>query len=219
MKIKIDHQMFSTNDTVIRTALRNVLDEEQARYRRKRYKAEIIEELGVQHGTARIDCAIIKGIGCSYEIHGYEIKSDLDSLKRLPEQVEEFNTVFDKLTLVVGKCHLYHAIHIIPDWWGITVAKQKTSGQVTLQTIRKPEQNKTQKEISIARLLWKEEALRILERRNKARGVRHKPREFVYKRLAEVFASDAKALKECVSSVIISRKGWRSDLPQVLSGD
>ena len=61
-------------------------------------KVRIIEELGVKHGTARVDIAVVNGI-----MHGYEIKSDKDTLQRLPRQISTFNPIFDQLTLVVGK--------------------------------------------------------------------------------------------------------------------
>lgn len=205
--------MFSTNDKIIRIALRQFLDKKLKEYRKKEPKAEMFEELGVQHGTTRIDYAIINGEMC-----GYEIKSDRDTLERLPEQVKEFSGVFDKLTLVVGKRHLYQAMHEIPEWWGVIIAKQDTNGTVILQTIRKPSQNRKQQKISVARLLWREEALMILEQRNEADGVRHKPREFIYQRLVEVFYSDFKTLKEHVSSTLISREGWRSDSQLMTNG-
>lgn len=203
--------MLLTNDKKIRRALRCILDEELERYRKQRRDAQIIEELGVQHGTARIDIAIVNGI-----MHGYEIKSDCDTLERLPEQIEEFNTVFDKLTLVVGKRHLYQAMHIVPDWWGITIAKVDVDKGVFFQTIRKAEQNQNQLGISIARLLWRKEALGILEEQNEATGVRCKPREFIYERLASTL--DLDTLKQRVSSLLISREGWRSDVPLVSNG-
>ena len=203
--------MLLTNDKKIRRALRCILDEELERYRKQRRDAQIIEELGVQHGTARIDIAIVNGI-----MHGYEIKSDCDTLERLPGQIEEFNTVFDKLTLVVGKRHLYQAMHIVPDWWGITIAKVDVDKGVFFQTIRKAEQNQNQLGISIARLLWRKEALGILEEQNEATGVRCKPREFIYERLASTL--DLDTLKQRVSSLLISREGWRSDVPLVSNG-
>lgn len=206
--------MFSTNDKIIRIVLRQFLDKKLKEYRKKEPKAEIFEELGVLHGTARIDYAIINGEMC-----GFEIKSDRDTLERLPDQVSEFGKVFDKLTLVVGKRHLYHAVHNIPDWWGVILAKENKDGNVILQTIRKPEQNMSQEGSSVARLLWREEALKILEDLNKAGGIRSKPREFVYQRLLEVFDSDFKTLKEHVSSILISRVGWRFDQQLVKDGD
>jgi len=175
-------------------------------YQKKEPRAEIFEELGVQHGTARIDYAIING-----EMSGYEIKSDRDTLERLPEQVREFNEVFDKLTLVVGKRYLYKAIHEIQEWWGIILAKENADEKVVLQIIREPSQNPLQQSISIARLLWREEALKILEQRNEADGLRSKPRELIYQKLAEVFSADLKTLKQHVSSTLITREGWRSD--------
>ena len=124
--------MVFTNDKIIRVALRNVLDKDLKEYRAESgYPAEIFEELGVRHGAARIDIAVINGF-----MHGYEIKSDSDTLERLPGQMNEFNAVFDKMTLVVGKRHLYDAINIIPDWWGIIVAKIDANCKVFFQTIR-----------------------------------------------------------------------------------
>ncbi|MBF8264938.1 MAG: hypothetical protein HW384_802 [Dehalococcoidia bacterium] len=205
------NNMISTNDKVIRAALRNILYKELGNYQKNGYNAEVFEEFGVRHGAARIDFALINGVMC-----GYEIKSDRDTLERLPEQMIEFNAVFDNLTLVVGKRHLYQAMHFIPEWWGVMVAKVDAHDQVFFQTIRESETNSGQVKISIARLLWRKEALRILEERDSADGVRHKPREFIYERLANV--SDINTLKVQVSALLVSREGWRSD-PQLASND
>lgn len=204
--------MISTNDKIIRTALRYVLNKDSRGYRLESGQpSEIFEEFGVRHGTARIDLAVINGV-----MHGYEIKSDRDTLKRLPEQINEFNKVFDKLTLVVGKHHLYHAINIIPDWWGITIAKIDTNHKIYFQTIREAEDNPDQIGISIAQLLWRQEALQILEEQNKAKGVRSKPREIIYQKLANIL--DVNDLKEKVRhTLLISRRGWRSDKLLVLN--
>jgi len=203
--VKIINKETSMNDKIIRLEFRNFLDKEAKKYRRQGHKAEVFEEFGVRHGTARIDFAIINGVMC-----GYEIKSDRDTLKRLPEQVEEFSAVFDRLTLVVGKRHLYKAMHIIPDWWGVTLAKFDADSRVIFHTIRKSRINKEQEKISIARLLWRNEALQILEKRKRADDVRSKPREFIYKRLSDTLS--VKTLKRTVNSILMSREGWRSDL-------
>jgi hypothetical protein len=202
---KNSKNILSTNDLIIRSALKEVLKKKHAKDKELR----IIDELGVKHGSVRIDIAVINGI-----MHGYEIKSDRDTLARLPEQMAEFNTVFDQLTLVVGKQHLYQAIHIVPDWWGVTIARINAKGKVIFQTIREPEDNKEQDKVSMARLLWREEALRILEEHGQAYGVRSKPREFVYQRLADVLETDI--LKEKVrKTLLIPRKDWRFGLTPV----
>lgn len=210
MKINISHNTFCTNDKIIRIALRSVLRKDVEKHRFKtKCPAEIFEEFNVKHGTARIDMAVVNGV-----IHGYEIKSDRDTLERLPEQMNEFNNVFDKLTLVVGKRHLHKAMYIVPDWWGIVVAKINTNNQVVFHTIRKPENNQKQTRISMAQLLWRKEALQVLEEQNKAKGVRSKPREFIYKRLADILNTES--LRKQVSALLISREGWRSDVPLIL---
>jgi len=202
---KNSKNILSTNDLIIRSALKEVLKKKHAKDKELR----IIDELGVKHGSVRIDIAVINGI-----MHGYEIKSDRDTLARLPEQTAEFNTVFDQLTLVVGKQHLYQAIHIVPDWWGITIARINAKGKVIFQTIREPEDNKEQDKVSMARLLWREEALRILEEHDQAYGIRSKPREFVYQRLADILETDI--LKEKVrKTLLIPRKDWRFGLTPV----
>src|SRR4051812_39679450 len=100
-----------TSDLKIRQTLIEYVGQQYADH-----PAKIIEEFSVCDGAARVDLAAINGV-----MHGFEIKSDLDSLTRLPHQMELYSSVFDKITLVVGTTHLYHAFHMIPDWWGVIV--------------------------------------------------------------------------------------------------
>ena len=70
--------MPQTNDVEIRLALHSKL---------KPYRTApntiVVDELGLSHAKARIDVAVINGC-----VHGYEIKSSLDTLNRLPAQLE-----------------------------------------------------------------------------------------------------------------------------------
>ncbi|WP_168198409.1 sce7726 family protein [Crassaminicella thermophila] len=50
---------------------------------------KLIHEMDVCFGTSRIDIAVING-----KIHGYEIKSEQDTLDRLPAQIESYNKIF-----------------------------------------------------------------------------------------------------------------------------
>jgi hypothetical protein len=214
---KIDKRMVSTNDHVIRIELRQILEKELEQYRSESGRpANIFEELGVSHGKARIDIAVVNGV-----MHGYEIKSDRDTLSRLFEQMHEYNAVFDKITLVVGQRHLLDAIYQIPEWWGITLVKINTEQQVAFYSIREARDNENkQVPISIARLLWRAEALKILEERNEADGVRSKPREFIHEKLAEVLKDDVGTLKEHVrNALLVSRGDWRSVAQPLSSGD
>lgn len=198
-----------TNDRMIRTALKEDLE----KYCKGYPNAKIIEELGITHGAARVDIAVVNGT-----IHGYELKSDMDTLDRLPDQMEIYNSVLDQVTLVVGKSHIYEAIKIIPDWWGITMARIVNSdGSVSFYRIREAEKNPNQESVGIASFLWKEEALNILEERGEVKGMRSKTRNVIYRRLAEVL--DRQALRKKVVQRLCARVNWRVDIPYMLSDD
>lgn len=200
--------MIHTNDLIIRSALMKSLNKTHI----KDKKVRIIEELGVKHGESRVDVAVVNGI-----IHGYEIKSDKDTLQRLPKQMSIFNSIFNKVSLVVGKSHLYDAINILPDWWGVIVAKINTKGCVDFNLIREAEENRERDSISLARLLWKNEALELLEEKNKAKGFYSKSRDSIYKKLSTIF--DQKTLERKVREAIFFRENWRPDAPLMRCDD
>ncbi len=163
----------------------------------------IIDELGLNHNTARVDLAVINGI-----IHGYEIKSDYDTLQRLPLQIEVYNSVLDRVTLVTGRKHLAKASAVIPKWWGIKLAEPGARNAVRFTNVRNPKNNPQKDVLSLARLLWREEALNLLEEIGAAEGVRSKSRASVYARLAE--AASAEAIHARVLRQLKGRTNWRS---------
>lgn len=199
MQTKNKKHTFNTNDQIIRKALKAKLE--------KVYKDDpehkIIEELGINHGSVRADIAVVNGL-----LECYEIKSDRDTLLRLPGQVKGYNAVFDKVTIVVGFTHVFEAMELIPDWWGVTVAKQDASGLVVFSHIREAQFNEAREGVSIARLLWREEALKILDEMNEADGYWSKPRSIIYNKLATVLEVDN--LADRVREAICLRDSWRS---------
>jgi hypothetical protein len=138
----------------------------------------IVEEMGVWAGSVRIDVAVINGEMC-----GYELKSERDTLTRLPLQAQIYNKVFDKVVLVVGSRHLKKAVERIPEWWGVIQAMQGDTA-LELVDIRKPKQNPQPDPLIVAQLLRKDEALQILEQFDMAHGVKTKRVKFVHERLA-----------------------------------
>lgn len=161
----------------------------------------IREELGLEHGQVFVDVAVING-----EIHGYELKSERDTLARLPHQVEVYSAVLDRATLVVGGSHLAEALTLIPKWWGVEKATAQPGGGVRLQTLRKARRNPRQQPLSVAKLLWRDEVLEVLEAIGAAKGLRSKPRKMLYERLVEVMP--AEALRAEVRRVLKSRESW-----------
>ena len=73
---------------------------------------------------------------------------------------------------------------IIPSWWGIIRAKQKGKN-VVLETIRDYKDNPQRDPYSLAQLLWQNEGLTILQQYNLAKGLKNKPRRYVWAALAE----------------------------------
>lgn len=160
----------------------------------------IVEEMGVWSGSARIDLAVING-----ELAGYELKSDRDTLERLPFQSMIYNHVFDRLTLVVGQKHAKDAKRHVPRWWGIMVATRGNDG-VTLNSLRESSQNPGPNPEIIAQLLWKDEALAVLERRGLATGWRSKRVKDMHRRLASELEFDD--LRREVRDTLKSRPTW-----------
>lgn len=194
------------NDPDIRVPLREVLECEHGTDPETR----IIEEMSILRGAARIDVAVVNGI-----LHGYELKSDRDTLVRLPEQVESYCDVFDQLTLVVGERHVQHASELVPDWWGITVARY-SRGRLLFRDLKRSQTNPSPDPVSIAELLWRDEALSFLSDLNAAAGMWSKSKSKVCEKLAQV--ADLTDLRDRVRHCLRARLNWRSASKQQ-SGD
>ena len=161
----------------------------------------IIDELGLLQGLCRVDIAVINGI-----MHGYEIKSDADTLDRLPTQAELYNKVLDKLTLVVGEKHLNSAEGIIPKWWGIKVVS-KIKGETKIFTHRKEKNNKDVDALSVAELLWKQEVVDILIKKGYEKRIFKHPKEILYNLLVE--ECSLQEIKDITRTILKSRINWR----------
>jgi hypothetical protein len=167
-------------DADIRPALRSNLLDKHA----DQLDTAIFEELGICRGRVRVDVAVVNGT-----FHGYEIKSDRDSLRRLDVQADVYGKVLDRATLVVGERHLSDALDLLPAWWGVLLIHPAASGP-RFRTVRRGRKNPRKDPRSLVELLWLEDALALLETRNIARGVRGKPRWFVWDRICEHFGVD-----------------------------
>src|SRR5258708_893703 len=76
--------------------------------------ARVFQELQIEHGAARVDLALV-----SDRLEAFELKSDLDTLGRLHNQIHAYNRFFDRITLVTGPVFSEVARSILPGWWGI----------------------------------------------------------------------------------------------------
>ncbi len=162
--------------------------------------ARIVQEMGIWSGTVRIDIAVING-----ELNGVELKSDKDTLERLPAQAELYSRVFDRMTLVAGTKHIDKAISLIPHWWGVMAASDE-AGVTTLSEVRAAAENPAKDAFLMAKLLWKEEAIAALESFGLARGWRSKPVDQIHGRLAECLSLES--LGDAVRSALKARPLW-----------
>lgn len=164
------------------------------------FSTRIVEEMGLWSGTVRVDMAVING-----ELSGFELKSDKDTLDRLPVQAELYSRVFDQVTLVVGTRHLAKVGQHIPGWWGVMSALQQGDA-VVLEPVRCSIRNPSPDAFLVAKLLWKEEALSLLEAKGLAKGWRSKPVAAVHSRLASELPFHE--LSANVRACLKRRAGW-----------
>lgn len=122
------------------------------------------------------------------EIHVYEIKSDVDTTSRLGDrikvgrrgrtwtrkgQVTAYNSMADRVTLVVGTKLLEEVTSIIPPWWGILVAVDEFPETILIPH-RAATPNPDLRWVNVFKFLWWEEAHALCEALNISRGVKGK---------------------------------------------
>lgn len=157
----------------------------------------LCEELGIEHGAARVDIALI-----GERLEGYELKSDLDSFARMHNQIHAYNRVFDHITLVTGPAHAEAAVQLMPRWWGLVVGERQDPEHIALTVVRPPADNPGQDAYSLAMLLWREEALAVLKAQNDTPPTKAS-RAQLSERLADKFSIEE--LKTQVSHYLLSR--------------
>jgi len=194
---KNTHPIRDTNDRHIRGVLLDFAKHEQPNPSHTLF----VQEFALYGGEIRADLAAINGV-----LHGYEIKSSRDNLKRLSSQVEAYNAVFERATLVSAEGHLSSALSVIPGWWGVIRASRTIKGDVILRRLRPSLSNPAPKPTAIASLLWRPEALQILFVLGLDSGVRSKPMFYLIERLAA--SVSATHLSMLVRQAIRARGDW-----------
>ncbi len=158
--------------------------------------ARLIPEMGIRGGAGRIDLA-----AAGSELLGWEIKGGRDTLVRLPRQAELYSQIFDRLTLVATNRHLVAAQDCVPAWWGLM-----SVGDGVLTIERLPQRNPGRDRMALAELLWRDEAIAIVEQRvgRRLRG----PRRAIWQQLVDS-TSDLE-IAQIVCSQLRQRSGWRA---------
>jgi hypothetical protein len=169
--------------------------------------ARVLDELAVCAGDARIDIAVING-----KFHGFEIKSEADTLERLKGQVAAYNRVFDTITIICGKNHIDGVTSVIPEWWGIYTATADLGG-VRLEKLRDAKRNTLVDGHALAQLLWKSELTSILASAGITKGISNKSCRALWEIVTDTFST--LKLQSVVREVLKVRECWRLDSPQM----
>lgn len=185
-------------DLDIRLALRKrlVLEHQHAQ------RTLIIEELGLCEGMARVDLAVING-----HIEGYEIKSERDTLYRLPGQLEIYGKTLDRVTVVAAVQHISKITKLVPQWWGIEEVSFE-EGSAVFNLIRSASLNPSIDPHSVVQLLWRDEALEVLKDLGLSKGMLTKPRTAIWFKLAN--SLPVEELCAIIRMRLSSRENWRS---------
>lgn len=165
------------NDADVRALLREYLDDLN-----RDTDTVVLEELGLCQGDVRADVASVNG-----ELAGFEIKSPSDTLARWPKQQRIYSKVVDRAWLVAPTKAIEKAV--APEWWGL-IGVFEMGDRLGLRVARPAGLNPKPDPKSIAKLLWRDEALEVLRNAGTARGVMTKSRSVIWKRLVETVSLD-----------------------------
>jgi hypothetical protein len=184
----------------------------------------LLGELGLLRGVVRADLALVG----SAMLHGVEVKTARDSLRRLPQQVAGYSRVFHRVTLAAEARHIARAAALVPPWWGVvTLCPLSEEGEAAahssvpnsdpvlpahanalVEVVRPGGENPALEPRALCELLWRAEALCLLDARGSARGVQSKPRAAVWDRLATVLT-----LPELSAAVCAALRARRAGTP------
>ena len=167
----------------------------------------VVEELGLAHAKSRIDIAVING-----DIHGYEIKSDRDTLARLPTQLEVYSKTLQRLTIVCSNRYIEQVKFMVPDWVGLIEVETGPRGGVSLCNRRRAKSNPAVDIKMVAHLLWRNEAVTLLSQDKSDKSLARKRRSDLYQLIEDRYS--AKDLVREIRRFMAIRVEWKDRLVQ-----
>lgn len=169
----------------------------------------VLDELGLMHGACRADIAIVNG-----RLIGIEIKSEKDSLSRLKKQIIAYDAVFDNIAIIVSERHRQAVTRCVPKHWGIVLTKKGKRGAIHFSVQRKSRTNRFVDPMSVAQLLWKNEAIETLQKLGAPLHLLKSRRAKLYRYLSKHLPLEK--LKSAVRTYLKNRANWRCQPPPSL---
>lgn len=167
---------------------------------RRHCGAVVIEELPLCR-RGRADVAVVNS-----SLWGYEIKSELDTTRRLAGQVHYYDCVFDFSTIITASRHVPAIEKIVPSHWGIETITTRAS-RLQFQQIRPPTRNQGTDLHEIILLTWKPEGLHILRQQ----GIHLSPSESLTTIWKALHDLPCEILKREIRNALIQRFGLGAD--------
>ena len=163
--------------------------------------AEAVYEFWIPPSNERADVAVI-----GTTLDAFEIKTERDTLKRLPRQADAYSRVFDRCHVVLAQPHLDKALEMLPPWWGVQLIDEGLS----FLTVREPGHNHNVDPETLVRLLWRDEAYSALCEL----GSDPDPRTGRF-RLWEMLLAllDVDSLRQVVRVTLLGRDAGRARIP------
>lgn len=155
--------------------------------------ARTVSEFWVPVSNERVDLAVLGA-----RMTAFEIKTEFDSLRRLPRQAAAYARVFEECSVVLASRHVEKAMQMVPAWWGVLVI----SPDSTFDQVRPAEPNPQIDPETLVRLLHRSEAEHAIAVSGLDAGLN--PGRF---RMWQVLLSelDTDALQEVVRSTLLHR--------------
>ena len=172
-------------------------------YHNRSHGTRVIDELGLDHGEARIDVAVVNG-----RLHGIEIKSPQDNLSRLRSQAKVYNPYFYRVTLVYAQKFHNDVLSMVPEWWRLISVVQGKRGGLYLNRIRAGKPNTNVETASMVKLLWRDEVVDLLRNNGVSESELRQPKSVLYSKLLERL--DEKTVQKIVCTTLINREGWHN---------
>lgn len=168
-----------------------------------------LEEFGISKGRSRVDIAVLS----QEYLTGYEIKSDLDSLKRLMSQSMYYEDFLDRAYLIVGDKLVSAATQLCPLFWGITQVSVERGGRLSFSKVRHPGALPVNPYRWLD-LLWREEVLDIFRALKKQKNLTRLPKEALEEAWKEHFTpAQTRAL---ILNALYNRADWRRRDPKTI---
>jgi hypothetical protein len=172
----------------------------------------VVDELGLKNGSFRADIAVLNG-----KIVGYEIKTENDTLTRLSSQVQAYSQIFNEAFLIVAEKHFRKAMQIVPEWWGVYLIKSNKDESISFECVRESKKNKFLDCFSIAQLLWKEEALEVVNDKLNYNFKGKSTKTELYNVISSSY--EPYDLGKIVIKYLKNRESWRKDREVLLQND